>query len=66
MSESGEFGPMPGNKMFEALHDEESIIMACNTRIVPGVVKGIFRAAKKLNTAVIFELAKSVRIRYNY
>jgi fructose-bisphosphate aldolase class II len=59
MSESGKFGPMPGNKMFEALHDAESIIMACNTRIVPGVVKGIFRAAKKLNTAVIFELAKS-------
>jgi fructose-bisphosphate aldolase class II len=59
MSESGEFGPMPGNRVFEALHDEESIIMACNTRIVPGVVKGIFRAAKKLNTAVIFELAKS-------
>jgi fructose-bisphosphate aldolase class II len=59
MSESGEFGPIPGNRMFDALHDEESIIMACNTRIVPGVVKGIFRAAKKLNTAVIFELAKS-------
>lgn len=59
MSKSGEFGPMPGNKMFGALHDAEAIIMACNTRIVPGVVKGIFRAAKSLNTAVIFELAKS-------
>jgi fructose-bisphosphate aldolase class II len=50
---------VPGNKVFDALHDAEAIIMACNTRIVPGVVKGIFRAAKKLNTAVIFELAKS-------
>ncbi|MEE9474108.1 MAG: class II fructose-bisphosphate aldolase [Candidatus Hydrothermarchaeaceae archaeon] len=59
MSESEKFGPMPGNRMFEALHDAEAIIMACNTRIVPGVVKGIFRAAKKLDTAVIFELAKS-------
>ncbi len=59
MSESGKFGPMPGNKMFEALRDAEGIIMAANTRIVPGVVKGIFRAAKSLNTAVIFELAKS-------
>ncbi len=59
MGESGKFGPMPGNKMFEALRDAEGIIMAANTRIVPGVVKGIFRAAKSLNTAVIFELAKS-------
>ena len=59
MSESGKFGPMPGNRMFEALRDEEAIIMACNTRIVPGVVKGIFKAAKRLRTAVIFELAKS-------
>ncbi|MBU2560064.1 class II fructose-bisphosphate aldolase [archaeon] len=59
MSESGECGPMPGNRVFEALRNEKSIIMACNTRIVPGVVKGIFRAAKKLDTAVIFELAKS-------
>ncbi|MEE8402165.1 MAG: class II fructose-bisphosphate aldolase [Candidatus Hydrothermarchaeaceae archaeon] len=59
MSESGKFGPVPGNRMFGALHDEEGIIMACNTRIVPGVVKGIFRAAKSLRTAVIFELAKS-------
>ena len=59
MSESEKFGPMPGNRVFEALHDAEAIIMACNTRIVPGVVKGIFRAAKKLDTAVIFELAKS-------
>jgi len=59
MSESEKFGPMPGNKMFEALYDAEGIIMAVNTRIVPGVVKGIFRAAKSLRTAVIFELAKS-------
>jgi fructose-bisphosphate aldolase class II len=59
MSESGKFGPMPGNRMFEALHDVEAIIMACNTRIVPGVVRGILRAAKDLDSAVIFELAKS-------
>ncbi|MEE8400783.1 MAG: class II fructose-bisphosphate aldolase [Candidatus Hydrothermarchaeaceae archaeon] len=59
MGESGKFGPMPGNRMFVALHDAESIVMAANTRIVPGVVKGIFRAAKSLKAAVIFELAKS-------
>jgi fructose-bisphosphate aldolase class II len=41
------------------LYDAEGIIMAVNTRIIPGVVKGIFRAAKSLRTAVIFELAKS-------
>jgi len=33
--------------------------MACNTRIVPGVTKGIFRAAKDLDSAIMIELAKS-------
>ena len=59
MEKNAKFGPIPGNKMFEALYDGEGIIMAANTRIVPGIAKGIFRAAKNLRAAVIFELAKS-------
>lgn len=51
--------PIPGSRIFNALHDKETIVMAVNARIVPGVVKGIFRAAKELDAAVIFELAKS-------
>ena len=50
---------LQGKKFFQNLTDKNMIIMACNTRIVPGVVKGIFRAAKHLNAAVIMELAKS-------
>ena len=53
------FDPIPGNKMFEALYDEESVIMAVNTRILPGVARGILLAARDLRAAVIFELAKS-------
>lgn len=59
MEETIKFGPLPGNKMFKALYNVEGIIMAVNTRIVPGIVKGILRAAKSLRAAVIFELAKS-------
>jgi hypothetical protein len=55
----GNFGPIPGNKMFGALYNTEGIIMAANTRIVHGVAKGVFRAAKDLRAAVIFEFAKS-------
>jgi len=59
MIEKGGFEPIPGNKMFEALYSTEGIIMAANTRIVPGIARGIVRAAKSLRAAVIFELAKS-------
>ena len=54
-----EFRPLSGSTLFNALHDEQCIIMACNTRIVPGVVKGILRAAKDMDAAVILELARS-------
>jgi len=50
---------IPGDKMFEALKSEETIVLACNTRITKGVLNGIFRAAKEMDAAVIFELAKS-------
>ncbi len=59
MEERGEFGPIAGNKLFGALYNTEGLIMAANTRIVHGIAKGIFRAAKDLRAAVIFELAKS-------
>ncbi len=51
--------PISGSKLFNALKDEETIIMACNTRTTVGVVKGIFRAAKELDAVVMMELAKS-------
>ena len=51
--------PIPGSKMFEALKDKGTIILAANVRITPGVAEGIFRAAKDLDSAVIFEIAKS-------
>ena len=51
--------PLPGNKVYDALKDENSIILACNARITIGVAKGVFRAAKDLDAALIFELAKT-------
>jgi fructose-bisphosphate aldolase class II len=53
------YEPIPGNVMYDSLKNEKCIIMACNTRIVPGVCKGIMRAAKDLNAPIIFELARS-------
>lgn len=57
--QADEYGPIQGSYMFKALHDHKCIILACNTRIVKGVAKGIFRAAKKADSAVIMEIAKS-------
>ncbi len=51
--------PIPGNIVFDTLKDEEMIIMACNLRMMPGITKGIMRAAKDMDSAIIFELAKS-------
>lgn len=45
--------------MFNALNEENCIILAANVRIVPGVLKGLMRAAKEADSAIIFELAKS-------
>ena len=54
-----ECNPIPGSTIFNALKDKNCIVMACNTRIIPGVTKGIFRAAKDLDSAIMIELAKS-------
>jgi len=48
-----------GNKVYQALKDEKKIILACNPRITIGVAKGVFRAAKDLDSALIMELARS-------
>jgi fructose-bisphosphate aldolase class II len=44
--------------IFNALRDQASIVMACNTRI-KHVIPGIMRAAKELQAVVGYELAKS-------
>lgn len=50
---------IPGNIMYKALMDKGVIIMAANVRYTPGVTEGLFRAAKDLDSAIIFEIAKS-------
>lgn len=59
MSKEAKFAPMPGAHLFNALHRQETIIMACNTRATIGVCEGIFRAARELDAAVMMELARS-------
>ncbi|MFH1224303.1 MAG: class II fructose-bisphosphate aldolase [Candidatus Diapherotrites archaeon] len=59
MKKPAGFGPMPGAHLFNALHGQETIIMACNTRATIGVSEGIFRAAKDMDAAVMMELARS-------
>ncbi len=51
--------PIPGNVLFESLRDKDAIILASNVRIPAGVAEGTFRAAKDLDSAVIFEIARS-------
>jgi len=53
------FPPLPGSAIFNALKDERTIILAANTRTVPGVARGILRAAKDLDAPLLFELARS-------
>jgi fructose-bisphosphate aldolase, class II len=50
--------PVPGKLMFEALKDERCIVMAANIRIAASA-RGIMMAAKELDAAVMFEIAKS-------
>ena len=51
--------PIPGNVLFESLRDKDAIVLASNARVTAGVAEGIFRAAKDLDSAVIFEIARS-------
>ncbi|HZX44777.1 MAG TPA: class II fructose-bisphosphate aldolase [Candidatus Nanoarchaeia archaeon] len=50
---------VPGNLVYDALKDEQAIILACNPRITIGVAEGVFKAAKDLDSPVIMELARS-------
>ncbi len=52
-------GPVSGDTVYNALSKEKTIIMACNVRMTKGVAKGIMRAAKDNDSAVIFEIARS-------
>jgi len=54
-----QYKPMPGKILFDRVRDRNAIIMAVNTRVTAGVARGIFRAAKAMDSAVIFELARS-------
>ena len=51
--------PIPGDVLYKSLMDRGAIIMAANVRITPGVAKGIFRAAKDMDSAVVLEIARS-------
>ncbi|MHA1383930.1 MAG: class II fructose-bisphosphate aldolase [Candidatus Helarchaeota archaeon] len=50
---------IPGSEVYNALKNKSSIILACNPRINIGILDGLFEAAKKMNTVIILELAKS-------
>ena len=54
-----EYKPVSGADMFNALRDRGCIIMAANLRITKGTGRGIFRAAKDTDSALIVELARS-------
>lgn len=53
-----DYGPIPGSSIFRGISGQKTIIMAANTRIAT-VARGIFRAAKDTDSAVIMELARS-------
>lgn len=50
---------LAGSYLFEALRDKGCIILAANVRITKGVLRGVFRAAKDTDAAIIIEMAKS-------
>ncbi len=54
-----DFLPKPGSALFNRLKNEKCIIMAANVRVIPGAMKGIFRAAKDADAAIIFEIART-------
>lgn len=52
------FEPKPGSLLFDSLKDKKGIILAANPRIAL-VTRGIFKAAKEVDAALILELARS-------
>ncbi len=59
MNKMADTKPISGRHMFDALRDKDCIIMAANTRYIPGVAKGILRAAKDSDSPIIIEIARS-------
>jgi len=53
------YEPVPGSIMFHSLKDKGCIVMATNVRMTAGVAKGIMRAARDLDSAIMFEIARS-------
>ncbi|MCK5062947.1 MAG: class II fructose-bisphosphate aldolase [Candidatus Aenigmarchaeota archaeon] len=52
--------PISGASIFDAMiKDNTAITMAANIRYIPGVAKGVFRAAKDTNSPLIIEIARS-------
>ncbi len=51
--------PISGKKLFKPLIDRDCIVMAANTRYIPGVAKGILQAAKDTNSPILSEIARS-------
>ena len=54
-----DYKPISGKKMFDALRDNDCIIMAVNTRYIPGIAEGILRAAKETDSPLLIEIARS-------
>ncbi|ODS42066.1 MAG: hypothetical protein MSIBF_01605 [Candidatus Altiarchaeales archaeon IMC4] len=50
--------PVSGRDIFKALADHDGIVMAANIRIQHSI-RGIMEAAKEMDAAVLFEIAKS-------
>jgi len=53
-----DYGPVPGQAIFNGVSGKKAIVMAANVRIA-AVAKGIFQAAKDTDSAVFMELARS-------
>ncbi|MBN2251407.1 MAG: class II fructose-bisphosphate aldolase [Candidatus Altiarchaeota archaeon] len=54
-----DYEPISGERIFNAILDKDCIVMAANTRYIPGVAEGILTAAKETDTPVIIEIARS-------
>jgi fructose-bisphosphate aldolase, class II len=51
--------PISGKKILSAIKDKNCIILAANIRIIPGCAKGIFKAVKDMDAALLVELART-------
>ncbi|MHA1310137.1 MAG: class II fructose-bisphosphate aldolase [Candidatus Helarchaeota archaeon] len=56
---SSEYESLDGGKVYRSLFNSKSIILAVNPRFNLGILEGIFKAGKEMNTIIIFELARS-------